>query len=98
MSLSFASGVFSRVNLIILPLRYLRYLFYIPAMNKGNPPPLGRIGQLAEELRRAARAVTDDMVTSPGGDAYEYRGSTMSVEWLLTALNDLEHFQAGWRA
>lgn len=79
-------------------MRYLRHLFYTPVMSKDNPPPLGRIGQLAEELRRAARAVTDDMVTSPGGDAYEYRGSTMSVEWLLAALNDLEHFQAGWRA
>jgi len=63
-----------------------------------NPvPDLGRIGALAEDLRCAARAVTNDMVQSPSGDAYEYRGSTNSVEWLIEALNNLEHFQAGWR-
>lgn len=39
-------------------------------------PDLGRIGQLAEELRCAARSVTGDMVQTPAGDAYEYRGST----------------------
>ena len=60
-------------------------------------PDLGRIGKLAEDLRCAGRAVIDDMVQSPGGDVYEYRGSTNSVEWLIEALNNLEHFQAGWR-
>ncbi|MFZ0271042.1 MAG: hypothetical protein WAL34_04245 [Acidobacteriaceae bacterium] len=60
-------------------------------------PPLGRIEQLAENLRCAARNVTNDMVETPGGDAYEYRGGTNSVEALIEALNDLEHFQAGWR-
>ena len=58
---------------------------------------LGRIGQLAENLRCAARAVTDDLVETPAADAYEYRGSTNSVEWLIEALNDLEHLQAGWK-
>jgi hypothetical protein len=62
-----------------------------------SAPDLGRIGALAEQLRCAARAVTNDMVQSPGGDAYEYRGSTNSVEWLIEALNNLEDFQAGWR-
>lgn len=61
-------------------------------------PDLGRIGRLAEELRCAARSVVGDMVKTPGGDAYEYRGSTNSVEWLIEALNNLEHFQAGWVA
>ncbi len=61
------------------------------------PPDLGRIGQLAEELRSAARAVTDDMHLLPGGNAYEYRGSTNSVSWLIEACNALEHFQAGWK-
>jgi hypothetical protein len=60
-------------------------------------PNLGRIGTLAEELRCAARAVTNDMRLLPGGDAYEYRGSTNDVEWLIEALNALEHFQAGWK-
>lgn len=59
-------------------------------------PDLGRIGRLAENLRCAGRAVTDGMIKTPGGDAYEYCGSTSSVEWLIEALNDLEHFQAGW--
>ena len=59
-------------------------------------PDLGRIGALAEQLRCAGRAVTNDMVQTPGGDAYEYRGSTTNVDWLIEALNNLEHFQAGW--
>jgi hypothetical protein len=33
---------------------------------------------------------------SPGGDAYEYRGSTSAVDDLLDKLNALEHFQARW--
>lgn len=61
-----------------------------------RPPDLGRIGRLAEELRCAGRAVVSDMVRTHAGDAYEYRGSTNSVEWLIEALNNLEHFQAGW--
>jgi hypothetical protein len=32
----------------------------------------------------------------PGGDAYEYRGSTDAVDELIEQLNALEHFQAGW--
>jgi hypothetical protein len=60
-------------------------------------PPLGRIGQLAENLRCAARNVANEMVETPGGDAYEYRGGTNAVDTLIEALNDLEHFQAGWR-
>lgn len=59
-------------------------------------PDLGRIGKLAEDLRCAGRAVADDMVRTPAGDAFAYRGSTNSVEWLIEALNNLEHFQAGW--
>lgn len=59
-------------------------------------PELGRIGKLAEDLRSAARGVTDDLVLSPGGDAYEYRGTTEAVDELLEAVNALEHFQAGW--
>lgn len=62
-----------------------------------SKPSLGRIGQLAEELRFAARMVADDMRLLPGGDAYEYQGSTAAVDDLLTALNALEHFQAGWK-
>ena len=69
-----------------------------PASRPERPAPhLGRIGELAEQLRCAARAVTEDMVRSPGGDAYEYRGSTNNVEWMIDALNNLEHFQAGWK-
>ena len=60
-------------------------------------PDLGRIGKLAEDLRCAARAVETDLVLLPGGDAYEYRGSTGNVDWLVEALNNLEHFQAGWK-
>lgn len=63
-----------------------------------KPHPLGRIGQLAEDLREAASAVTNDLHRTPGGDAYEYRGSTNAVENLIDRLNDLEHFFAGWRA
>ena len=59
-------------------------------------PPLGRIGKLADDLRFAAREVTNDMVRTPGGDAYEYRGSTNAVENLLDRINNLEHFIAGW--
>ena len=59
-------------------------------------PPLGRIGALAEDLRFAARNVAADMHRSPGGDAFEYRGSTEAVDELFDALNALEHFQAGW--
>ena len=57
---------------------------------------LGRIGRLAEDLRCAARAVANDLVLLPGGDAYEYQGSTGNVDWLIEALNNLENFQAGW--
>lgn len=64
-----------------------------PILTKAH---LGRIGALAESLRMAARHVTNDMHQTPGGDAYEYRGSTNAVEELLERLNDLEHFQAGW--
>ena len=59
-------------------------------------PHLGRIGQLAEDLRCAARSVTNDMRMTPGGDAFEYRGSTSAVIDLIDKLNALEHFQAGW--
>lgn len=65
-------------------------------MNRSTQPDLGRIGKLAEDMRTAARSVTNDMHLTPGGDAYEYRGSTNAVEDLVTALNALEHFQAGW--
>lgn len=58
--------------------------------------PLGRIGYLSERVRIAARRVTDDMNLLPGGDAYEYRGSTSAVDDLIDRINDLEHFQAGW--
>ena len=61
-----------------------------------RPANLGRIGQLAEDLRCAARRVTDDMRLFPGGDAYEYVGSTIAVDTLIERLNALEHFQAGW--
>lgn len=60
-------------------------------------PNLGRIGALAERLRCAARDVSNDMRLTPGGDAYEYHGSTNAVEELIAALNALEHFQARWR-
>lgn len=60
-------------------------------------PDLGRIGKLADNLRSAGRAVVNGMAQTPGGDAYEYRGSTNDIEWLIEALNDLEHFQAGWK-
>lgn len=60
-------------------------------------PNLGRIGALAEDLRCAGRAVVGDMHPLPGGNAYEYRGSTNAVEWLIEALNNLEHFQSGWK-
>ena len=60
-------------------------------------PNLGRIGKLADDLRFAARMVTNDMRRTPGGDAFEYQGSTNAVEALIDAINDLEHFQAGWR-
>ena len=59
-------------------------------------PNLGRIGKLAEDVRAAARNVINDMRMLPGGDAYEYRGSTAAVDDLIEALNNLEHFQAGW--
>ena len=59
-------------------------------------PDLGRIGDLAESLRAAARNVTNEMLLAPGEDAYEYRGSTGAVDALIEALNELEHFQAGW--
>ena len=59
-------------------------------------PNLGRIGQLAEDVRCAARDVVEDMRLTPGGDAYEYRGSTGAVDQLLDVLNQLEDFQAGW--
>jgi hypothetical protein len=62
-------------------------------MKKTN---LGRIGQLADELRFAAQCVTDEMRRTPGGDAFEYQGSTMAVEDLIEKINALEHFQAGW--
>lgn len=60
-------------------------------------PDLGRIGALADNLRCAAWGVASRMVITPGGDAYEYRGSTSAVEALMVALNELEEFQAGWR-
>lgn len=59
-------------------------------------PDLGRIGTLAENLRAAARGVSEKLYLTPGGDAYEYRGSTSAVEFLLETLNELEDFQAGW--
>jgi hypothetical protein len=59
-------------------------------------PDLGRIGRLAENLRAAARNVSNDMRLTPGGDAYEYHGSTDAVDDLIRELNALEHFQAGW--
>lgn len=58
--------------------------------------PLGRIGKLADNLRYAARQVTNEMRLSPGGDAYEYRGTVEAMDDLLDELNALEHFQAGW--
>lgn len=61
-------------------------------------PHLGRIGELAEEIRCHARNVTDRMKLTPGGDAYEYGGGTGDVDALRIALNALEHFQAGWRS
>ena len=57
---------------------------------------LGRIGVLADDLRAAARLVTDDMHATPGADAYEYRGSATAVEALIEKLNEIEHFAAGW--
>ena len=57
----------------------------------------GRIGALADNLRCAAWGVASRMVLTPGGDAYEYRGSTAAVQELMIALNALEDFQAGWR-
>ena len=65
-------------------------------MHNDTEPNLGRIGALAEQLRCAGRAVVSDMRHTPGGDAFEYHGSTNAVEWLIEALNNLEDFQAGW--
>lgn len=65
-------------------------------MNRSTRPDLGRIGKLAEDVRTAARSVISDMHITPGGDAYEYCGSTNAVEDLISALNALEDFQAGW--
>lgn len=50
----------------------------------------------AEDLRCAAREVSDQMRRTPGGDAFEYHGSTEAVDNLIDKLNALEHFQAGW--
>jgi len=58
--------------------------------------PLGRIGQLAENLTLAARSVTDNMHLLAGGDAYEYLGSTTQLHNLLEKLNDIENFLEGW--
>ena len=58
--------------------------------------PLGRIGQLADDLRGAARDVANGLHLTPGGDAYEYQGSTGDVETLLATLNALERFLEGW--
>jgi hypothetical protein len=58
--------------------------------------PLGRIDALAENIRVHARRVAEDMKLTPGGDAYEYNGTTAAVDDLLEAINELEHFQAGW--
>jgi hypothetical protein len=57
---------------------------------------LGRIGKLADDLRFAARQVTNEMRLTTGGDAYEYRGSTNAIEDLRDKITDLEHFLAGW--
>jgi hypothetical protein len=65
-------------------------------VNKRIKPDLGRIGKLAEDVRTVARSVTSGMHLTPGGDAYEYRGSTSDVDALVEALNALEDFQAGW--
>jgi hypothetical protein len=65
-------------------------------MSGSTKPNLGRIGKLAEDVRAAARSVTSGMHLTPGGDAYEYRGSTAAVDDLIEALNALEDFQAGW--
>ena len=65
-------------------------------VNGRRAPDLGRIGKLAEDLRCAAREVSDQMRRTPGGDAFEYHGSTAAVDNLIDKLNALEHFQAGW--
>ncbi len=59
-------------------------------------PNLGRIGKLADDLRFAATQVVKDMRLTPGGDAYEYLGSTNAVEELRIAISNLANFQAGW--
>jgi hypothetical protein len=61
-----------------------------------SKPDLGTIGKLAEDLRAAARDVTKAMRLTPGGDAYEYHGSTSAVDAMVEALNRLEAFQDGW--
>lgn len=58
---------------------------------------LGEIGRLAENVRCSAREVQQGMRLTPGGDAYEYVGSTSAVDSLLEALCALENFQASWR-
>jgi hypothetical protein len=55
-----------------------------------------KIGKLADDVRTAARSVISGMHLTAGGDAYEYSGSTNAVEDLISALNALEDFQAGW--
>lgn len=60
-------------------------------------PDLGRIGKLADDLRFHARMVVKNMHMTPGGDAFDYQGSTNDVKDLINAVNDLEHFQAGWK-
>lgn len=43
-----------------------------------------------EELRIVARIVVDQLHLSPGGDAYEYLGSTNDVDELREILDDLD--------
>lgn len=57
---------------------------------------LGRIGKLADDLRFAARQVSRELRLTPGGDAYEYQGSTNAVEELREKISDLENFLGGW--
>lgn len=59
-------------------------------------PEFGRIGQLAEVLRCAGRAVTGELRISPIGGRYVYLGSVEAVDDLVSALDELERFQAGW--
>ena len=48
--------------------------------------------RLAAHLQSAANLVLSGLKETPGGDAYEYEGSTNTVEWLKEAVQALEDY------